>query len=849
MPSASHPSSGRAGSPRSPRVRRPAGPTLDTIERDGISWEGEVVIVGHDGDIPALLFVTSDRILLTNGDTILLEAPRSWLLPAPLRVEESGVRLSITPEGVVPGRGATERLLLMVGDGRGPATQLVAILTGRARRQRIEAELPTWKDGVGAGRSSSLPPLPAFEMAQDAPRPEPRETGDAETRGVAPIDAWAPSRRESQQQTPEIPFRAPEPEPVEPQSNAARFLSTRPVTQEAEEPTPKRRPAAQVTPIARERQQRRRGAGAWLGWVALLTIVALVGGWFARPWLPAEVTDRLPAAIVGEQAGDDGDVALQPQTAPQQPSTDANHGDGTNGAGANPTDIMPTEAALGVGGATSDIPGGTGGGESGPDGSVLPTPTPPAEPAGNETAGEAPAGTGGNETLNGEVEAPADTTEQQPVDTGEQPEAPQPTETTGQQPADVVETQPAPTEPPVVVAPTEAPTDVPVEETPVPTEIPTEEPTVAPTEIATEAPTEVPTEIPTEVVTEAPVELPATPTAAPEESPEPTIAPEEEPVTEPTLESQPPSVNPEEPPAQEFVQSGIRYSVEGASTGGSVPELPEINAVTYGEWIVLAVDGQNLTGENQVFDMREFTLIADGEPIQVDVGNSWVASMLGYSPAYGNTDAILWAPGEEHQFALTFLAPLDAQSLVLQAGDQQLDLGDILDTTPALGQMRQTAAPETIDATVVDVLDGETIVIEKDGIQQTVRYLGIDVPTGDACYAAEATDANRALVAGKVVKIERQATDVDAQGNWVRDVWVEQEDGRFALVAHQLVEEGAATADISEPNTRFATWLRSADAAAHAEGRGLWGGCQQGSAPASAPVTVQPADLARRTTA
>src|SRR5690606_13476683 len=126
--------------------------------------------VGHEGNIPAILYVTSHRVVLADGDAILLEVPRSWLLPAPLCVEERGVRLSITPEGIVPGPGTTERLLLLVGDGRGPANQLIAILTGRARRERIEAELPVWKPGVGAGRASALPSLPAFETAQDAPR-------------------------------------------------------------------------------------------------------------------------------------------------------------------------------------------------------------------------------------------------------------------------------------------------------------------------------------------------------------------------------------------------------------------------------------------------------------------------------------------------------------------------------------------------------------------------------------------------------------------------------------------------------------------------------------------------------
>jgi micrococcal nuclease len=322
----------------------------------------------------------------------------------------------------------------------------------------------------------------------------------------------------------------------------------------------------------------------------------------------------------------------------------------------------------------------------------------------------------------------------------------------------------------------------------------------------------------------------------------------EAPVEEPALEPQAPSVNPEEPPAQEFVEGGLRYSIDGASTGTSVPELPEIAQVTYGEWVVLALEAQNWTGQEQVFDMREFTLLADGQPIQVDPGNSWVASMMGYTPAYGNTDAILWAPGESHQFVLTFLAPTDAQSLVLQAGEQQFDLTSMLASTPSLADMRQDPAPEPMDATVVEVIDGETIVIEKDGIQQTVRYLGIDVPGEDDCYVAESTEANRALVEGQAVKIERQATDVDAQGNWVRDVWVEGEDGKWVLVSHQLVQQGAATADISEPNTRFASWLRGAEAAAHAEGRGLWGACQQGvvGEPLTTQVTLQHVDPARR---
>ena len=55
--------------------------------------------------------------------------------------------------------------------------------------------------------------------------------------------------------------------------------------------------------------------------------------------------------------------------------------------------------------------------------------------------------------------------------------------------------------------------------------------------------------------------------------------------------------------------------------------------------------------------MSQFQLYADGKEVQLDVGNAWVSGLLGFTPAYGNTDAILWAADEGHPFALTFLVP------------------------------------------------------------------------------------------------------------------------------------------------------------------------------------------------
>ena len=73
------------------------------------------------------------------------------------------------------------------------------------------------------------------------------------------------------------------------------------------------------------------------------------------------------------------------------------------------------------------------------------------------------------------------------------------------------------------------------------------------------------------------------------------------------------------------------------------------------------------------------------------------------------------------------------------------------------------------EATVVYVIDGDTVVVNLDGIEQKVRYIGIDTPETfkgkeSDCYGAEATKKNRELVEGKVVKLVSDSENVDKCG-------------------------------------------------------------------------------------
>jgi micrococcal nuclease len=132
------------------------------------------------------------------------------------------------------------------------------------------------------------------------------------------------------------------------------------------------------------------------------------------------------------------------------------------------------------------------------------------------------------------------------------------------------------------------------------------------------------------------------------------------------------------------------------------------------------------------------------------------------------------------------------------------------------------------NATVIDVADGDTIVVRVAGQRETVRLIGIDTPeTKDPdepvqCFGPEATKATEALLPrGTAVRLERDAEPRDQYGRLL--AYVYRTDGLFVNLA--LAEQGFADVLSIAPNTAHAGDVRAAVDAARAGGRGLWGGC------------------------
>ncbi len=133
---------------------------------------------------------------------------------------------------------------------------------------------------------------------------------------------------------------------------------------------------------------------------------------------------------------------------------------------------------------------------------------------------------------------------------------------------------------------------------------------------------------------------------------------------------------------------------------------------------------------------------------------------------------------------------------------------------------------------VVRIADGDTVTVEISGARERVRYVGIDAPevanqqTGRTaeCGADAATEANRELVEGAELVLERDATDRDRFGRLLRHPWI-QRDGAWTYVSEALVAAGAVEARTFEPDTLHDERLDRAERAARGAGTGIWGTC------------------------
>ena len=117
---------------------------------------------------------------------------------------------------------------------------------------------------------------------------------------------------------------------------------------------------------------------------------------------------------------------------------------------------------------------------------------------------------------------------------------------------------------------------------------------------------------------------------------------------------------------------------------------------------------------------------------------------------------------------------------------------------------------------ITRVIDGDTVVL---GSGERVRYIGVDTPEMEPLepFGKQAMEANRQLVEGKTVRLEKDASETDRYGRLLRYVWVDN-----TMVNLELVRRGLAEAKAYPPDTRYQALLDAAEAEAKLLGRGMW---------------------------
>jgi len=118
---------------------------------------------------------------------------------------------------------------------------------------------------------------------------------------------------------------------------------------------------------------------------------------------------------------------------------------------------------------------------------------------------------------------------------------------------------------------------------------------------------------------------------------------------------------------------------------------------------------------------------------------------------------------------------------------------------------------------VVRVIDGDTIEVNINGTNYTVRYIGMDTPETDEYHGNQATQKNYSLVMWKQVTLVKDVSETDRYDRLLRYVFVGD-----TFVNYTLVKQGFANVATYPPDTACSSLFTSAARDARVNDRGLW---------------------------
>jgi micrococcal nuclease len=142
-----------------------------------------------------------------------------------------------------------------------------------------------------------------------------------------------------------------------------------------------------------------------------------------------------------------------------------------------------------------------------------------------------------------------------------------------------------------------------------------------------------------------------------------------------------------------------------------------------------------------------------------------------------------------------------------------------------------------MQALVIDVQDGDSLLVDIGGREERVRLIGVNAPERDECFGPAAAAGLREMVAGAKVDI---ATDVESRDQYGRLLGYVYLDG--TLVNEELARRGFVLARAFEPNTALQDRIDDASQEARSDQQGMWSPdtCASASAASVSIVDIEP---------
>jgi endonuclease YncB( thermonuclease family) len=189
-------------------------------------------------------------------------------------------------------------------------------------------------------------------------------------------------------------------------------------------------------------------------------------------------------------------------------------------------------------------------------------------------------------------------------------------------------------------------------------------------------------------------------------------------------------------------------------------------------------------------------------PSQSDIDRSWDGYETGQGGSGRSLRGVVW------KVAIVVV------SLVILASMSLGILGPLLGGSSS---PQQVAAPVRVDAMVLRVIDGITIVIDSGDGEQTVRFIGIESPPFGNPFYGFTQEVTASWIDGKGITLEADQVDRDEQGRLMRYVFLDN-----IMINAALLLNGLGTAETEHPNTRYDRYLADMERQARESEVGIW---------------------------